>query len=693
MFRTSPDIILNSFLIFGSPDSERFAISGHRAVSFSPALQALWLDPNENDQIYQIRSTVSPKSFLEFIKPFRSNEQVAVDWETASDLYCLCDEFKVESLRCSVEAFILSGSCSTSNLISIVLSLCERGISTTFLEAKLRDNVISLIRDQRFSEVPLSVLERVIDFRLISDRSSYRELLEFCIRFVDHSGVGGSTLFRTLEFGRLTPSDILFIGDSRRFVYPFMSDSAISSLIDSQGFKCEAEGRLTNLEKAICELKTSVESVELSVNRMKADQASFVRLMTFDRLSGEVEEMKRISAGKTDLVDLESRCVSKADFSAFEGKMSGEFDRIGSTYATRSDVDLLRSSSAAKSEVESLRGLLGSVKAEVDSLSGTVALKRELNSMKEGLDSATRSEFDSLKSKIESLKSTVATKSDLAALKTSLEGLHAAAATLTKSELDALKLNTATKSELEAVKANGATKSELDSLRSTTSTRSDLTSLKTELTSFKSTVTTKSDLESLRSALTPMPWIPFFAPPGPSKRWDELRASVSPYGLDKWPWLSSGPIIWLLTVRYGGNVHEKQVVNVTSSSVCCSTLPSTVADWSTDTRFHTKTEAPQWICYDFKDRTVQITHYSIRSTDAWYPRSWVLEGGIDLSGSWTTLDSQSGNSQLNGNYLVATFPTANHTSFRYIRLRQTGATHSNSNCLGVAGLELFGHVS
>jgi hypothetical protein len=149
-----------------------------------------------------------------------------------------------------------------------------------------------------------------------------------------------------------------------------------------------------------------------------------------------------------------------------------------------------------------------------------------------------------------------------------------------------------------------------------------------------------------------------------------------------------------LTIRFGGNVHEKQAVDITSSSVNAASLEGrNAADWSSDTRFDSQNRPNSWLCYDFKHRSVQITHYSIRAGDVDHPRSWVLEGAASPWGGWTQLDSQSGNNQLNGNYLVATFPTSRSSAFRCIRFRQTGTNHRNMDFLTLAGLELFGHIS
>jgi hypothetical protein len=48
--------------------------------------------------------------------------------------------------------------------------------------------------------------------------------------------------------------------------------------------------------------------------------------------------------------------------------------------------------------------------------------------------------------------------------------------------------------------------------------------------------------------------------------------------------------------------------------------------------FHTKDAANSWICYDFKDIQIKVTHYSIRSRrdgDGDHLRFWTLKGSKD----------------------------------------------------------------
>ena len=134
-----------------------------------------------------------------------------------------------------------------------------------------------------------------------------------------------------------------------------------------------------------------------------------------------------------------------------------------------------------------------------------------------------------------------------------------------------------------------------------------------------------------------------------------------------------------LQTQTGGKIENE--VNFTSSSVASSSdcyKPSNVALFGdTNNYFHSKNVEGSWICFDFNDRRVVPTHYTVKSVN-WgvndhHPKSWVIEGSNDNI-SWETIDEEKNCSYLNGVSLVHTFPM-NHpksTEFKYIRMRSTG---------------------
>ena len=106
-----------------------------------------------------------------------------------------------------------------------------------------------------------------------------------------------------------------------------------------------------------------------------------------------------------------------------------------------------------------------------------------------------------------------------------------------------------------------------------------------------------------------------------------------------------------------------------------------------------------WIGYDFRERRVSPTSYSIMS----YPtgpgginlKSWVLEVSSDGGTSWTAVDSRNDNFDLNDKLVTRNFAISAPLSgsFRFVRLRQTGKNHAGNDRLGLSRLEIFGKVS
>ena len=167
-------------------------------------------------------------------------------------------------------------------------------------------------------------------------------------------------------------------------------------------------------------------------------------------------------------------------------------------------------------------------------------------------------------------------------------------------------------------------------------------------------------------------------------------------------------IIAHLTRAYGGNVHDKEVVTVTASGVYNNAAcyhPKHAASLETDSIFYSTNTQNSWICYDFKNRSIIPTEYTIRSHPnggrglaGWNNlRSWVIEGSNDDT-TWVVLDSRENNSELDGQNAMCTFAIAPERvaeSYRYVRLRQTGATSCTMGSyftIVIASLEFFGRL-
>jgi hypothetical protein len=172
-------------------------------------------------------------------------------------------------------------------------------------------------------------------------------------------------------------------------------------------------------------------------------------------------------------------------------------------------------------------------------------------------------------------------------------------------------------------------------------------------------------------------------------------------------------IIGHLTRECGGNVHDCNVVVVTSGSFEKETdglvdnprwAAQRAADLRTDSSFgsgyrkkkedimHTRNN---WLCYDFKERRVVPTHYTIRSfggdSGLSHLKSWAVETSADGK-DWREVDHKEDNEQLNGNGVTGTFAITGGVECRFIRLVNIGSNHRGNDLLQIQAWEIFGSL-
>jgi hypothetical protein len=189
---------------------------------------------------------------------------------------------------------------------------------------------------------------------------------------------------------------------------------------------------------------------------------------------------------------------------------------------------------------------------------------------------------------------------------------------------------------------------------------------------------------------------------------DRLILSVSPPTSS--PRLSSPPdrifafksnsrlegIISGLTSSCGGNVHEQGLVSITDSSHHSDPYSGKIAAdlVNANSYFHSINIPDQWLCYDFKNSRVSLTHYSIKTpafgTNDRHLKSWVLEMSNDGS-NWTEVDRRVNNNDLNGKNFIGTYSISGQViESRFVRLRQIEKNHAGYDHLMISGFELFG---
>lgn len=161
-------------------------------------------------------------------------------------------------------------------------------------------------------------------------------------------------------------------------------------------------------------------------------------------------------------------------------------------------------------------------------------------------------------------------------------------------------------------------------------------------------------------------------------------------------------IIDHLTKDCGGNVSDKGVVKVTSSSSCGASYgPKNIVDIHDKNHyFESANFANSWLKYDFVDRKVHPTHYSLRSRHEGgrgcnHLMSWVIEGSnSDNDSDWKILDTRQNVTCLDDKNASHTFDIQENLSpdesYRFLRIRQTGRDSRGYYHLILSALEFFG---
>lgn len=140
-------------------------------------------------------------------------------------------------------------------------------------------------------------------------------------------------------------------------------------------------------------------------------------------------------------------------------------------------------------------------------------------------------------------------------------------------------------------------------------------------------------------------------------------------------------ILHYLTDETGGNIHDNDTIEITSNSVFQNFHPKNLVDYESPNYYESLINTNAIICFDFKDKLVEISSYSIKTNsnprNGNHLKSWVVEVSNDEN-SWEVIDSHVNDESLNDSNAIRTFSIKEPTSFcRYVRLRQTGPSWEN----------------
>jgi hypothetical protein len=147
-------------------------------------------------------------------------------------------------------------------------------------------------------------------------------------------------------------------------------------------------------------------------------------------------------------------------------------------------------------------------------------------------------------------------------------------------------------------------------------------------------------------------------------------------------------IVSYLTRKHGGNVHDKGIVIITSSSVYSDDPKHSVrnvGDIRSDSAFRSSHGADQWVRWDFRDMRIRMANYTIKAGTL---KSWVVEGSMD-GVNWVEVDRQTETINQSQSW-VTSFSVTKSVECRFIRLRQLGLNRIGNDHLALSTMEFFG---
>lgn len=145
------------------------------------------------------------------------------------------------------------------------------------------------------------------------------------------------------------------------------------------------------------------------------------------------------------------------------------------------------------------------------------------------------------------------------------------------------------------------------------------------------------------------------------------------------------------------NPNDTRIINETSASVLNNCYPKCALDFDSDQYFLSNDGSLDWLKYDFKDKKIRPTRYSIKTRndqDYQNPVNWRIEvSNIGEDSDWRIIDSRNGATSVSKRNQSDTFDIqtrlTTEENYRYIRFRSTGNTSEGCGNLVISSLEYF----
>ena len=163
-------------------------------------------------------------------------------------------------------------------------------------------------------------------------------------------------------------------------------------------------------------------------------------------------------------------------------------------------------------------------------------------------------------------------------------------------------------------------------------------------------------------------------------------------------------IMKYLSKKTNGNIHDNGTIEITSNFIRVSKNnachPKNLVDYENDSYYHSSGSPQTYVCFDFKDKEIQLSSYSIKTnpneSNNYHLKNWNIEVSND-GNNWSAIDEHSNDSTLNGPSRVANFHVQQKSDnfYRYVRLLQTGCNWNDNDkyhYLHFNLIEFFGKI-
>lgn len=158
-------------------------------------------------------------------------------------------------------------------------------------------------------------------------------------------------------------------------------------------------------------------------------------------------------------------------------------------------------------------------------------------------------------------------------------------------------------------------------------------------------------------------------------------------------------IMRYLTDKTNGNIHDNGTIVITSNSIHSDGYhPKYLVDYANkSTIYHSKHDVENaTICFDFKDKSVQLTSYTVQSYNgnktSGHLKNWVVEVSND-NNDWKVIDKHVDDPTLQTPDKIATFNTEKTQEFyRFVRIHQTGNSWYGNYFLYFPFVEFYGKI-